>query len=470
MTLKEQIHSWMTGREDEFVAALAPLIAVDSTTGEAAPGMPFGPGPAKALEIAMNLAEGWGMSTWVDDGYVGTADLNDKEDLLHILAHLDIVGAGDHWDTDPFTLVRDGDLIYGRGTEDDKGPAVAALLAMRCVKELGIPMKGNVKLILGTDEESGSKDLEYYYGSHPFAPHSVSPDVCFPVTNIEKAPYAPAFSCKWEVQPETDAQLVSLHGGIRVNVAPGNCTVVIRNLPESAAKEAMADVTAQTGVLFDASEENGLLTVEATGIQTHASRPDGGKNAITAMLELISRLPLAQDAAAQAMYQLHKLFPYGDNEGAALGIAAKDDISGKSTVTLSMVDLDSTGFQARFDSRNALCATEESTQKKTEAVFAALGWDCTGDFAPGHWVDENSAFIRTLLETYEEFSGKKGYCEAIGGGTYVHHIPGGVAFGAGEHDFDSRVHGANERARISQLLLTAEIYAAVIARICGESM
>ena len=467
MTLKEQIRGWMAGREEEFVAALAPLIAVDSTTGEAAPGMPFGPGPARALELAMELADSWGMKTWVDEGYVGTADLNEKEDLLHILAHLDIVGAGDHWDTDPFTLVRDGDLIYGRGVEDDKGPAVAALLAMRCVKELGISMKGNVKLILGTDEESGSKDLEHYYGSHPFAPNAISPDVSFPVTNIEKAPYAPAFSGKWEHQPGADAQLVSLHGGIRVNVAPGNCTAVIRNLPESAAKEAMAAVTAQTGVLLEASEENGLLTVEATGVQTHASRPDGGKNAITAMLELLVRLPLHQDAAAKAMGQLHKLFPYGDNEGAAMGIAAEDAVSGKSTVTLSMVDLEETGFHARFDSRNALCATKESTQGKTEQVFAALGWDCTGDFAPGHWVDENSSFIQTLLETYEEFSGKKGYCEAIGGGTYVHDIPGGVAFGAGDHDFEANVHGANERAKISQLLLTAEIYAAVIARICG---
>jgi len=272
----------------------------------------------------------------------------------------------------------------------------------------------------------------------------------------------------FEIPENLVDQLVSLHGGIRVNVAPGNCTVVIRNLPESAVTEAMAAVTEQTGVLFEATEENGLLTLEATGVQTHASRPYGGKNAITAMLELLSRLPLAEDAAAKAMGQLHKLFPYGDNDGAALGIAAEDDISGKSTVTLSMVDLDEAGFHARFDSRNALCATQESTQKKTEEVFAALGWDCTGDFAPGHWVDENSPFIQTLLETYEEFSGRKGYCEAIGGGTYVHHIPGGVAFGAGEHDFDSRVHGANERAKISQMLLTAEIYAAVIARICGE--
>lgn len=467
MTLKEQIHSWMAGREDEFVAALAPLIAIDSTIGEAAPGMPFGPGPAAALEAALALARQWGFRTENDDGYVGLADLNDMADQLHILAHLDVVGAGDHWDTDPFTLVRDGDLIYGRGTDDDKGPAVAALLAMRCVRELGIPLKGNVKLILGTDEETGSRDLAHYFASHPFAPHSVTPDSCFPVTNIEKATYMPRFSQSWEKQPRLDAQLLSLNGGIRVNVAPGNCTARIRNLSKSAAEAAMEAVSRDTGVLFEASEENGILTIEATGVQAHASRPQDGKNAITATLTLLAQLPLAQDAAAKAVKDLNRLFPYGDNGGAALGIAMEDEVSGKLTLTLSLMELDETGFRARFDSRDPLCATRENTQLVVEKVFADLGWTCSGNFGPGHAVDADSPFIQILLSTYEEFSGRRAYCEAIGGGTYVHHIPGGVAYGAGEHDFDSHLHGANERARISQLLLTAEIYAAVIARVCG---
>lgn len=467
MTLKEQIHNWMAGREDEFVEALAPLIAINSVTGEAEPGMPFGPGPAAALEKALELARKWGMTTSEDEGYVGLADLNDKEDLLHILAHLDIVGAGDHWDTDPFTLVRDGDLIYGRGTDDDKGPAVASLLAMRCIKELGIPLKGNVKLILGTDEESGSKDLAHYFAKHPFAPHSITPDTCFPVTNIEKATYAPLFSQSWEVQPEAKGQLLSLNGGIRVNVAPGNCTARIRGLTREETEAALAVTVDATGVAFEAREAEGILTIESTGKQAHASRPHEGKNAITAMLELLAKLPLAEDAAAKVVRELHRLFPYGDNHGQALGIAAEDEISGKTTVSLSVLDLGGTGFTARFDSRDALCATEESTKIFVEKAFAQLGWNCEGGFHPGHHVDENSPFIQILLDTYEEFSGRKGYCEAIGGGTYVHHIPGGVAYGAGEHDFDSRLHGANERARISQLLLTAEIYAAVIVRVCG---
>lgn len=468
MTLKEQIHGWMTGREDEFVEALAPIIAVNSVTGEAAPGMPFGVGPAKALDLALELAEKWGMKTWSDEGYVGLADLNDKEDILHILAHLDIVGAGDHWDTDPFTLTRKGDLIYGRGVDDDKGPAVASLLAMRCVKELAIPLKGNVKMILGTDEETASGDLKHYFASHPFAPYSITPDCSFPVTNIEKAGYAPKFHVSWEPQPQAKAQLLEIHGGIRINVAPGNCTARIRDLSKETAQPVLDQVSASTGVKLEAVEEGGILTIEATGVQTHASTPDEGKNAIAAMLEALCKLPLAQDAAAKAAAQLHSLFPFGDNGGKALGIAMEDEVSGKLTLAFSLLDLDESGCHARFDCRAPLCATPENTKAVTEKVFADLGWTCTGNFNPAHAVDGDSPFVRTLLQTYEEFSGRKGYCEAIGGGTYVHYIPGGVAFGAGEHDFVSNVHGANERAKISQLLLTAEIYAAVIARLCGE--
>ena len=465
--LKEKIHGWMEGREEEFVDALAPLIAIDSTLGEAAPGMPFGPGPARALEASLALARQWGLTTAEDEGYVGLIDLNDKEDLLHILAHLDVVGAGDHWDTDPFTLVRKGDLIFGRGTDDDKGPAVAALLAMRCVKELGIPMKGNVKLILGTDEETGSRDLQHYFSCHPFAPNSVTPDSCFPVTNIEKAGYAPRFSGSWPVQPDQPRQLMTLKGGIRTNVAPGNCTALIQGLTEAEVQPVMEEIRTATGVAFTAAEVNGMLKLEATGVQAHASTPDEGKNAITAMLELLTRLPLARDKATEAVHTLNRLFPYGDNGGRALGIAMKDTVSGRLTLALSLLNLTGTGFTAQFDARAPLCATAENTKAVVEGVFEDLGWECRGNFHEAHAVDADCPFIHTLLETYEEFSGRKGYCEAIGGGTYVHHIPGGVAFGAGEHDFDSHLHGANERASIRQLLLTAEIYAAVIARVCG---
>lgn len=467
MTVEEKIRHWMHGREDELVEALAPLIAAESTRSEAKPGMPFGEGPAKALDRALELARRWGFRTENHEGYVGTADLNEHADGLHILAHLDVVGAGDGWDTDPYCLVRDGDLIYGRGTDDDKGPLVAALLAMRCVRELGIPLTKNVRLIMGTDEESGSEDIEHYYVSHPFAPYSLSPDADFPVTNIEKAHYCPRFSASWKRTEAPGIRVLALDGGIRVNVAPANCTCLLENADKAQLEAVLKQVSGETGVSLSAEFQGNTAKITAVGVQAHASTPDEGKNAITATLQALCALPLAEGAAEETVRQLHECFPYGDNRGKAMGIAMEDKVSGCLTLTFSMVHLDTEGFWGIFDSRDPLCATEENTCRVTEARMAAFGWKCEGKLGPAHAVDGNSDFIKTLLSAYETYTGRKGYCEAIGGGTYVHGIPGGVAFGAGEHDFDSHLHGANERARISQLLKTAMIYALVIGNLCA---
>lgn len=467
MTVEEKIRHWMHGREDELVEALAPLIAAESTCSEAKPGMPFGEGPAMALDRALELARRWGFRTENHEGYVGTADLNEHGDGLHILAHLDVVGAGNGWDTDPYCLVRDGDLIYGRGTDDDKGPLVAALLAMRCVRELGIPLTKNVRLIMGTDEESGSEDIEHYYASHPFAPYSLSPDADFPVTNIEKAHYCPRFSASWKRTEAPGVRVLALDGGIRVNVAPANCTCLLENADKAQLEAVLKQVSGETGVSLSAEFRGNTAKITAVGVQAHASTPDEGKNAITATLQALCALPLAEGAAEETVRQLHECFPYGDNRGKAMGIAMEDKVSGCLTLTFSMVHLDTEGFWGIFDSRDPLCATEENTCRVTEARMAAFGWKCEGKLGPAHAVDGNSDFIKTLLSAYETYTGRKGYCEAIGGGTYVHEIPGGVAFGAGEHDFDSHLHGANERARISQLLKTAMIYALVIGNLCA---
>lgn len=466
MTLKEQIHAWMTGREDEFTQALARLIAVDSTMGEPTPGCPFGEGTVRAVKTALELARGWGFATGEDEGYVGTIDLNDRADLLHILAHLDIVGIGEGWDTDPFALVRDGDMVYGRGVQDDKGPALAALFAMRCVKELGLPVRHNVRLILGTDEETGSRDIAHYYASHPYAPYAITPDADFPVINVEKARYAPTFRAVWQPQPQAAGHVTAIDGGIRVNVAPGNCAAAITGLTVQDVTPAMQDVQARTGVSFSAQAEGGGVAIRASGVQTHAAHPDGGKNAITAMLELLCALPLAQDEAAAAIRTLHRFFPYGDNEGKALGIAMEDEISGRLSLVLSMLNLNEGGFTARFDCRASLCATQATTQGHVEQLFAAQGWECDGKFAEGHAVDGDSKFVRTLLRSYEAYTGKQGYCLSIGGGTYVHEIPGGVAFGPAEPGFENNCHGANECASLKGLLQCAAIYADVIANLC----
>ena len=129
----------------------------------------------------------FGLKPAILENKVVYVDMNDCPAQLDILAHVDVVPAGDGWSvTEPFVpLLRDGKL-YGRGTCDDKGPAVAALYAMRAVRELNISLKYNVRLILGADEETGCRDTDCYYGHFKEAPCSYSPDGEYPVINLEK--------------------------------------------------------------------------------------------------------------------------------------------------------------------------------------------------------------------------------------------------------------------------------------------
>ena len=130
-----RISRWVEEHRDSYIRDVSRLVAIRSVSGEAEEGKPFGPGPAAALEEAMKICREKGFRVTNHDGYVMTADLCAQECALDILAHLDVVGEGEGWDTDPYTATEKDGCLYGRGTDDDKGPAVAAIYAMACVAE-----------------------------------------------------------------------------------------------------------------------------------------------------------------------------------------------------------------------------------------------------------------------------------------------------------------------------------------------
>ena len=318
---KEQIEAYFADKEQMLVDAVCRLVSIDSVEGEPAPGAPFGPGPAAALDEALKLAGEWGLITTNHEGYVGTADLNTADDALHILGHLDVVAPGEGWTiTEPYSpKVMDG-MIYGRGTDDDKGPLVASLLAMKAVKDLGIPLTKNCRCILGTNEESGSGDIAWYFARHPFAPATFSPDSGFPVVNTEKGGLKPLFTASWPEQQELP-RLAWLHGGIRINVLPGDASAAIEGLSIDDVHPFARDITARTGIKFTLSLEEGLTVIRAKGTGSHAAWPEGGNNAVTGLISLLCSLPLAEGPCKDYLNVLNTLMPHGDYYGKALGIA-----------------------------------------------------------------------------------------------------------------------------------------------------
>ena len=168
----KKLDSYLDEQLPNLLKDLETLVSINSQRTQAKEGMPFGEGNAQCAAAGMELLRRTGMKATNYDNYVITADLAPEAPQgLDILAHLDVVPAGDGWTvTDPFTMKLVEDRVYGRGTSDDKGPALCALYAMQAVRALGIPMKRNTHLVLGFDEECGSGDLEYYFKKEQSAP------------------------------------------------------------------------------------------------------------------------------------------------------------------------------------------------------------------------------------------------------------------------------------------------------------
>ena len=464
MTLEERISEWVDAHEAELLRDIARIVAVPSVRGEPCGGAPFGPGPRAALDEMLRLCGEYGFRTEIYGGAMGSADFSDAPAALDILAHLDVVAPGGGWDSDPYKAELRGGCLYGRGTDDDKGPAVMALYALRCLKELGVELTHGCRLLFGTDEESGSGDLHYYYDGHAPAPNTFTPDSGFPVYNVEKGTYRAVIERSWPAE-SAGARIVSARGGFRINVVPAEAEAEIAGLDAPGALSFGSAAADSCGVELLAEDLPGGCRILVRGRQAHAASPWDGCNAVTALLEVLAALPLG-GAAWESVRALARVLPHGDWRGEAAGIAQADGLSGELTISANIFELGGCSLRLDCDARVPLCAGEANCRAVFERALGGAGFAVSGDMEPGHHTSAESAFVRTLLASYERFTGLAGECRSTGGGTYVHGIPGGVAFGASMPGFDTRLHGANERIRVADALTACKIFALAIAGVC----
>ena len=457
--MRKEIIDYFRNNKDEMIKSISELVGVPSVRGEAKEGMPFGEKTAEVLELALKTADGFGFKTENHGGYVGTVDLNGGDTELAILAHLDVVPAGEGWDTDPYTVVEKDGKILGRGVSDDKGPAVAALYAMKAVRELDLPVSKNCRLILGTDEECGSSDLKYYFSKNPYPKYAFTPDANFPVTNGEKGRFTKSFYRTVDFS-DCEKYIKSFNAGEAKNAVPTFAKAELVGV-STAEFEAAADNAKFTGADFSFDGE----TVVCTGTAAHASLPENGNNPITALIELLSNIEF-DEKCSDFVADLKALFPHGKYSGEAFGVEMSDML-GSLTLTLDIISFEDGNFEGCFDTRTPMSATKENCADVIAAKLEAHGFAIENtEMIRAHYVDESSDFIKTLLRAYEDYSGDKGECISMGGGTYVHNIENGVAFGAISRDTVTNMHGANEFMPIDDLLTAAAIFTDVIAEIC----
>ncbi len=456
--MSDKIHDWIYSKKDEILNVLGELVAIPSVKGEPLKDAPFGEQARTALLKMKEICDDMGFITTVYDNAVLCADYlpNGGTAKLGILAHLDVVPAEPrNWRTRPFVLTEKNGVLYGRGTIDDKGPAVAALWALNAVKELGIPLEKGVRLIFGTDEENGSEDLELYKKHDKFPPNVFTPDGSFPIINIEKGMMRSRFSGKI-----SDKRIIEFHGGKIPNAVPDRAEALLRGVSLEEVRSAIDSDSSEAE--FNAEQLSDSVRITAKGRSAHASTPESGVNAVTALISLLDRL-----CDEPTLKGLERIFPFGETDGASLDLKCCDN-SGVLTCVFSILDIVNGKAKGTVDLRFPTCEKLSSVEEKERAAFASAGLEFDGFMGDEpHVVSENDKFVRSLLRVYERIEGEKGHCVAIGGGTYVHNIEGGVAFGAERGSTDYNMHGDNEFITVDELLKDAVLFANAIAEICS---
>ena len=405
--------------EKEFLQALDGLMRINSVKAPPEEGYPYGRGAGKALEYMLNLAEGFGFTVKNCGGQVGWIEAGRGDRLVGILAHLDTVPAGDEkeWKHPPFELTEENGILYGRGVIDDKGPATAALFAMKHLRDSGDMPEGRVRLILGLTEEDGEwTDMEYYRNNEELPAAGFTPDGNFPVICGEKG----ILRMKIFVPDESG---VTVTGGSAPNVVPDRCTAV---MPDGSA-------------------------AEERGKPAHGSRPQLGENAVTKMMaRLGDNTPVSR---------FYNAFIGSDLHGERLGCCVRDEFSGELTVNAGTVCREGNSHVLTLDIRCPVTADMDAVRDAVEKTAAASGCLAREEsrqrpvcFAP------DSPLVSALAGVYREETGDDTPPQVIGGGTYARAMDNIVAFGPEFPGREHTEHQVNERVDKDDLLLAVKIY------------
>jgi len=411
---------------DDIVKNLSQLIKFDSSQAPATEGKPFGEANAKCLDFFLSLASYLGFETKNYNNYIGEVKFGSGEDFA-VLAHLDVVPAGNGWTHDPFggEVDRENGKIWGRGAMDDKGPALIALYAMKAIKDAGIKPKKCIKLIVGCNEETGWACIDHYNKVAKMPETGISPDADFPVIYAEKGIVHLTLAF-----PAENAQFSGLKGGDRANMVCDYCEVTAEK----------SDLAEQLGLEYAAGK------IISRGKSAHGSTPEKGVNAIEKMLAY-----LGLDGMKKLLF------------GEKLGLSGFEDETGKLTFSPNLIEQRGGAIYVTCDVRYPATYTLKNVLEVVDKC--GIPYTIEHEQAP-LFNDKNGKLISTLLGVYNEVTGKNVQPVAIGGGTYARALKCGAAFGPEEEGEESTIHQADEYITFEKIDKCLKIYTLALQRLC----
>ena len=437
---------------------------------------PFGKGVAETLDFTLSEGEKLGFTPKNVDYYGGHLDWETGSDrTLGILGHLDVVPAGGGWSFDAYSgAVSDG-YIYGRGTMDDKGPVVAALFAMKALKEAGYEPAANIRVILGCDEETNWIGMNYYLDKVGAPDYGFTPDADFPVINGEKG--IANFDIIRKLNPPASKGLTlrALEGGSAKNMVPEKARALLNSTEKGAydkIKEKL-DAFKATHMLINGIEPEitGKLVgksyeVSVIGKSAHGAHPELGLNAVSILMEFLGELNFANEEVNDTIDFYNKHIGY-DVYGEGMNCNLYDDKSGKLTFNVGILAFDKKSITISVNVRYPVTFTDDDFYKGVieTAERYDLGVVKTKSQEPIYF-DPESPMIKAFMEIYQDNTGDmENGPITIGGGTYARSMKNCVAFGGMFPGDEDLMHQKDERLSLEKLETMTKIYADAIFRI-----
>lgn len=416
---------------------------------------PYGEPVNRCLEYTLAKAEELGFKTVNLDGQVGWAEYGDGDEMIAVLGHLDVVPADGEWSFDPYGAEISEGKLFARGTMDDKGPVYAALYGLKAIVDNGAKMDRRVRIIFGTNEETGSGDMKYYKANGGEIPvMGFTPDGSYPLINGEKGLITELY--RKPVGKQGDFKVKELWGGTASNIVPDKAYAVIE-CSDAEAEKTMALKEEKIVV----SRIDGGVRIDAEGVNAHGAHPESGENAIGRLLIFMKQLPLTGDMKDAVYFVADKVGM--EAHGESLGIDLVDEPSGHLSCNMGVLRGGEDFFEVKLNYRYPVTFTYDDCGPKLKAQFEALGFERTeASHKAPLYVPADAPMCRKLLKVYGDCTGLEAKAHCIGGGTYAKSIPNILAFGPCFPNDEVREHKPDEYVTLDWLRKNMNVIAEAI--------
>lgn len=471
MGLLENVNDKIAQSRTEMMTSLSELISVPSVVSDAKGDMPFGENVHRAFEFMLEIGEDAGFETYNAGNHGGHIDFGGNADgIVGIVGHLDVVPEGDGWDTEPYGgEIKDG-YVHGRGATDDKGPVIASFYAMKALRECGYVPSRTIRLILGLDEETDWKGMDYYLAHVDSVPDmGFTPDADFPAIHGEMGIMVFEIVKKFDAFGGKGLELSSLKGGTAANSVADLARAVlhdssgagydkIKDIVEDFRKERKDDIKCR--------KIGKSLEIVIRGISAHGATPEQGKNAVSAMMDLLGRVNFANESVNDLIGFYNDHIGY-DLHGERIGCGISDSRSGRLVFNVGMMEADRKTAKITVNVRYPVTADDEQVYEGIMGVLDEYDLGIVkGKTQEPIYIPADDPLIETLMDVYRRHTGDvDSEPVVIGGGTYARAMDNTVAFGARFPGEPELAHQSNERISGDDMVKLAQIYAEAVYRL-----